>query len=333
MAWNQGTSNKTRWAIISVVCVIALCISAFSAFTRNIEHSGGDDDLDTHKPFVSWSTNAVVQTLSPGESNAVVVSFTASQNLNNVSLAVSPTLRSLVQVDPVSVPVVAKGQPVSVTLHLQPPATSSPAILRGKLHLWLPDDSSDGVDHNNRDGFSKNGDPKIRSLPIVLNIVWATYSNAPAGVQLSYPDFGLPSRVDVSSIDTDTTLLDVQFQSTSDTNFVSGFGVSLFKNVDHLNLLDWFHKFIDPKGTLVTAGTFTTTTLANGLSALIRSGPVSRDYVDEFGPVMPIYVISQSGNTIYSITQSQTSDLNTYGLTPDQIEEMLREVITSVQAP
>jgi hypothetical protein len=279
---------------------------------------GASNNSSSTSGKVSWTPTSLNTTVSAGDSKKFSVSFLVSENLSNLVLRVVPELQPYVQVVPSHFIDVNAGESVAAEVIVAIPATILPQSVSGVIQLR-----------------STSGNVRTipQPLPMTLNITWATYSNTQAGVQMSYPDFGLASKVDAIPVGADGTLLDVKFKSGNDTNFVSGFGLSLFNNQDQLTLSDWFHKYIDPKGTLVTSGAFTSTRLANGMDALVLSGQIPTDYLDEFGPVMPIYTISQSRNTVCSIVQSQASELDKYGLTPDQIREMLLEIITSLKIP
>jgi hypothetical protein len=296
------------------------------------ELRGGKPD----KPRIVWTPPSLDATLSAGGSNTFNVSFVASENLNDVKFRVAPPLQPFVQVSPSAFASVAAGQSMIVAVTVAAPATTSPRTIKGTLQLRAADrkDEHDGKDEKGgKDRKDEKEHDIAKPLPVTLNIVWAIYSNAQTGVQLVYPDFGLASKVDVTPTQSGGTRLNVQFQSPTNTNFVSGFNIFLLPNTNHLTLSEWFQQDIDPKNLLVTSGAFLQTQLGNGINAMVLTGVLPTAYVDEFGPVMSIYGISPSGNTIISIASSQANELDLYGLSPDQIDQMLREILTNLKVP
>ena len=52
------------------------------------------------EPVIAWTPSSVSQAILAGESITVAVSFTASENLNNVDVRVVPALEPYVQTNP-----------------------------------------------------------------------------------------------------------------------------------------------------------------------------------------------------------------------------------------
>jgi hypothetical protein len=267
-------------------------------------------------PTISWQPAEVTATISAGSSNTIPVTFTASANLTGVSIRVLPALEPFVKVEPASFSAITKGQALGLNLIVRPAASVLPGTVEGTIQVR---------------SSSEPGKNIARPLPVSLTVTWATFSNATAGVQFSYPDFGLASKVETSATDSGGTELDIQFQSPNDTNFVTGFNIFLRPNSNHVSLSDWFAQSIDTYGVLVPSGAFVQKQFGNGILALVLSGPIPQTYND--GPVMTGYAISPSGDTIIVIGQSQDNDFWLHGLTSQQVTQMLEQVLASLQVP
>lgn len=330
----QKLPKKTL--IIIGVWVAFVAFAALSGFSNG----RGDDRRNDHgrkppvhrpvKPVISWSPEKVRVNLSPGATTNIAVHISAAKPLRDVCLAVSPNLKHLVTLTPTNIPVLPKDQPIVINLTVKPAVTVPAGFIEGMIFAKERTDDSGKCDRSEDSEFFKKGSV---ALPVTIQIALTTYTNAELGVNLSYPDLGLSSVVDVVSTNAEETILDIKFKSVADTNYVSGFGISLFKNPNHLSLPVWFQTYIDPKAQLTLGGAFTNAVLANGNDALILSGQIPAIYLDEFGPVASIYVASETGNTIYSMVPSQVNEFDLLGLSPVQINQMLRQVATGLQAP
>jgi hypothetical protein len=264
------------------------------------------------QPNVTWSVPNIQANVSAGGSKTFTLSFVASKSFDHASIIVSAALQPFLQVSPPELNSTSAGQSVRVDVTVSVPASSLPQTITGNIQLRAAD-----------------GNDIPSPLPVTLNMIWATYSNPQAGVQMSYPDFGVASKVEASTTSSGLTFLDATFQSPGDTTFVSGFGIYLHHNTAHLSLADWFRKNMDPDGTLLSSGAFKQVTLINGMSAFLLSGPLP----DNFGPTMSAYSISPSGNTIVSIGQSEDNQLGTLGLNKDQLNQVMLEVLSNLQTP
>lgn len=86
-------------------------------------------------PSVTWAPSSVTQTIPAGGSTTIPVSFTASEDLSNVVIRVVPEIESFVQVNPVSLGSIAKGQTVNLGIIVSAPADSPPGTLHGTIQL------------------------------------------------------------------------------------------------------------------------------------------------------------------------------------------------------
>jgi hypothetical protein len=275
--------------------------------------SGGAPKTDT-PPKISWAPSSLDATVSAGASKTFTLSFVPSGDASNVILRVVPELQPFVQVTPAVFQSLPSGKAVPVTVTVAIPATTTPQTIKGTIQLRRADGNNGNI---------------AAPLPVTLKTVWTPFSDAQTGVQMSYPDFGATSQVEIIHSD-DVTRFLVSFQTGGgNSNVVSEFNLFLSSNTNHLSLPDWFHQNIDPDGTLISSGAFADTTLSNGAHAFVRSGPLPED----FGPVNSIYGISESGNTIVSLTPSQDNNLSQYGLTRNQVYQMLLEILTTLKTP
>jgi len=330
MFWGHNSGRKRAW-VIGVVCFVLLGAAGLSVAGIPLR----TDDDDRWKPQISWNPKSVVQSASAGSSTNVTVSLTALHDLKNVCLRVSRKLDGMVQVNPTNFPSLTKGQTVQIAVNLDPLPTFPPSTVDGLIlvrardaledhePLWQREDWRDCPFYGD---YVDNISPPLQ---VRATVTWAAFSDTNTGVQLSYPDFGLASKVDVIPASAGGTRLEVSFRAASSSNFASGFDVILFQNTNHLSLSDWFHQNVDPDGSLISGGAFTETTLSSGLDALVVSGPVPEDV----GPVMAIYSISASGSTAICMTPSQDNQFDLYGLSPEQVNQMLREVLTNLKVP
>lgn len=308
----------------AVLCLAAIGAVAFSVYGRGVRDRVDDD----RRAVVSWSPAAITETLSAGTSSNVTVNLTASHDLKNVCLRMTRELAGIFQVSPTNFSVLTKNQTVTVTVSLSVPATFAPSTLNGAIQVRMR--SGDGRD--GKDCIDDRDHGVIaRPLPVRVNVVWATFTDTNTGVQISYPDFGLPSQVRTFFPNTNAERLEVQFQTASDTNFVTGFSLVLITNQTHATLPDWFRQNVDPDGTLVTNGTFVVQQLASGTPVFVLSGPVPADY--EGGPLADIYSISTSADTIVIGARSQTGRLDELGLTSDEEVGLLKQVLSTLQLP
>ena len=314
---------------VALACLGFLGIAAVSVFGNPFFRK----PFDRPKPVISWTPHMVIQSIPAGTSTNVTVSLSSSEKLTNVCLHATSSLRDILDISPTNIPVLAKGQSVSITLTVHPSAAFPPKVFEGAIHVRAEEITPVRCD---KDDVGRDDDTRRvvgLPLPVVVKVVWVKYTNAETGIQISYPDFGLGSQVEVSSLDDGGSFLDVQLKSVAGTNFVSAFGVSLFPNPGQLSLPDWFHLNIDTAGNLIASGAFLPLKLANGTDALVLSGPVPEDEADTLGPVMAIFARSRSGNTIIGVDQSQVNEFKTYGLTRDEVRQLLLQVAGNLQVP
>jgi hypothetical protein len=87
------------------------------------------------KPSINWTPESLTQTILAGESQTVPVSFTASEQLNNVVVRVVPELGHYVSTNPTSFASLAKGQTVTLDVIVAAPADALPKVVDGVIQL------------------------------------------------------------------------------------------------------------------------------------------------------------------------------------------------------
>ena len=124
------------------------------------------------KPAVTWTPSFVTETVLAGDTITVPVSFTASRNLNNVVVHVVPELQPVVQVVPVAIGSVAKGETVNLNIMISTAPTTPPTTLDGTIRL-----------------INENGAQKsyAEPLPLTVNIEWQLFEEPEERYSLLYP--------------------------------------------------------------------------------------------------------------------------------------------------
>lgn len=123
------------------------------------------------KPPVAWAPESVSEILLPGESDAVAVFWTASQEVSDARVEVVPELEAFVQVSPVDLGDVNEGDEVTLTLQLSVPVEAVPGLIEGTIQVK-----------------SANTPKRVfaRPLPVTIEI-WQTVTEATSGVTLAFP--------------------------------------------------------------------------------------------------------------------------------------------------
>ena len=128
-------------------------------------------------PMLSWSLPQLAQTMFPGTSSTVVVSFRSDQNLTDAVVDITPSLNGIVAANPTSFAAITAGQSNQITLTLTAPPEFTKRSFGGTIHL--------------RNG---SGPPKTYDQPLAVNLQtdWNTASpdslftiNIPLGWNIS----------------------------------------------------------------------------------------------------------------------------------------------------
>ncbi len=95
------------------------------------------------KAKISWSTNPVTATLTPGIPYVATVTFSSTVTLNNVSFRLTPSLKGTTVVSPTTFTTVTAGVPYSFDIMVTAPMTNPHRVYNGVLtvregHRALP---------------------------------------------------------------------------------------------------------------------------------------------------------------------------------------------------
>jgi len=263
-------------------------------------------------PKITWTPNKISETVSPLESKSVVVSFTTSENINNVDVNVVPELQPYLQIQPSTFSSIKAGSTNNLTLTISASANSPLGTFDGTIQL-----KSTG----------KPAKTYAKPLPVTLSVGQKyVYEN----ISFYYPTFGQSSRIEVEKKGEDT-FIDVKILSSPYNDHISQFGFVFLKNRDLLSLTDWFKKNVDPTGILLSAGTFKLSQLTNGMAVLSYVAPVPPEYPEEYGSVSEFYSLSPDKSLVIILSRSQVNEFDIYGYNEKSIKELLTNILESMQ--
>ena len=103
-----------------------------------LSHDRGDEGrLNRHvlSPQITWTPASIIEERGLGQTKSKTVSFSSSENLENVEIYVSPELRRLVRVHPTRFHRVDQGQNISVSITIAASATASLGKASGSVQL------------------------------------------------------------------------------------------------------------------------------------------------------------------------------------------------------
>jgi hypothetical protein len=112
------------WPISVFVVALALLSSAIPIPT-----------LGTPAPQVKWSETGIEITLAPNGTATRTVTFTSSQNLNNLTLWAVPQIAPFVGIQPEVISFALAGQPQTISLSVAVPAGISEGTFEGTVHV------------------------------------------------------------------------------------------------------------------------------------------------------------------------------------------------------
>jgi len=146
-------------------------------------------------PNIAWTPSSVSQKVNAGVTVTVPVSFTASENINNVVVRVVPELGSIVTTNPSSFTTITKGQTVKLNLIVSGPE-NSPGTFKGTIQLK-----------------SKENPQKTYAKPLPATITVAGAIVGPEGGTVTAPD-GISVTLAPGAIDYEA-LLNIETVPTS----------------------------------------------------------------------------------------------------------------------
>ncbi len=300
--------KKTINFIILVILVTAGVFGAFLFIPS----------LSLATPTITWMPSSIEQTVSPGESRVVLVSFKSLKDLTNITVRVVPEVEQFIQIDPPMFGGITKDQKVDLTITISTPINSPSGTFEGTIHLRSLS--------NPKKTFAK-------PLPLTIRItdMGGLFEDPALGIVFEYPTFGQASLVEKKLTRQNNVMFDIKLLSPSGDAYVSQFGILLVSNENHLSLLDWFQQNVDLSGSLFSTGAFVQLTLASGIQALVLRGTIPDEHLG--GPVSQIYALSSSGDNIIVMTQSQYNDLEFYGYPPNEQVSLLVAILESMVLP
>lgn len=160
-------SKKRFWVVSTSLTGVCLLVAGVLYSTAS-----------TAAPVVAWTPGSITDTISPGQSQSIPISFTASANLNNAVISVVPALQGLVQVTPSMIATVHKGQTIQLTLRVSAPPSAPLAVTQGTIQMRV-------------------GSPTI-AQPLPVQIIVASDA-----VGLLPPDPGAAGMATLAGIDSD----------------------------------------------------------------------------------------------------------------------------------
>ena len=103
-----------------------------------LSHDRGDgsrSNLSLSSPQITWTPASIDEERGLGQTKSKTVSFSSSENLENVEIYVSPGLRQLVRVHPTRFHRVDQGQNILVSITIVAPLTTSLGKANGSIQL------------------------------------------------------------------------------------------------------------------------------------------------------------------------------------------------------
>ena len=133
--------------------------------------------------------------------------------------------------------------------------------------------------------------------------VWASYTDGNTNTTLFAPPLGTSTYFDPTHTDATMSRISVRRKIGNDANTI--LGISIYKTIPGGNIRAWFSANVDWNNVLSDAEAFRLVALDNGLTALILARPVPPSYLTVKGPVASLFLMSQAGDRVVSITPAQ----------------------------
>lgn len=266
-------------------------------------------------PAITWSVPQFSATLFPGTSTTTTITFRSGQPLGSTTVDVTPSLSGLVAVAPTSFSKINANQDYTLTLTLAAPQGFQKRSFGGTIHI--------------RNAATP---PKTYDTPLPVNLQtdWNTLADASSGLTFALPLLGVsPVVQDVGSTSDSAFVIDVQVPNPSDGTVHSLLRILALPNASNLDIQQWFEQNIDDSnGTLLSSGAFQLRHLPNG-PAMVSVGPFPDGY--QGAPVAQAYLLSQTGDLVYTIKQSQDLQLTDFGYPPSAAAGVLTSILGSVR--
>ena len=139
-ALRRAGGRTLRLPLLSALLGVSILAGAVFVSVPGIvlPHDRGDEGrLNRHvlSPQITWTPASIVEERGLGQTKSETISFSASANLVNVEIYVSPELRRLVRVHPTRFRRVDQGQNISVSITIAASATTSLGKASGSVQL------------------------------------------------------------------------------------------------------------------------------------------------------------------------------------------------------
>lgn len=174
-----------------------------------------------------------------------------------------------------------------------------------------------------------NSTPSETQITAVAND-WPIFSDATSGITFPYATFGHPGTISLRH--EDGGLISAYMYSTEGTP-INQYAFWFSANDEHLTLADWFGKYIDIDGVLLSSGAFTQKTLSNGMKVYVHTGVIPAETAEAIGPTSYVYGMSASGNTIIEAAISQVNTLEQLGVSYETADEALLVMLENMSVP
>jgi hypothetical protein len=123
-------------------------------------------------PTITWSVSQLTQTMFPGTTSTVTLSFQSDQNLTGIAVDITPSLRGVVSASPVNIASVTANQPYQLAFTLVAPTAFIKRSFGGTIHVR-----------------NANGPPLTYAEPLTVDLQtnWGILTDSNAGFTLFYP--------------------------------------------------------------------------------------------------------------------------------------------------
>jgi hypothetical protein len=261
-------------------------------------------------PVIMWTPEKVQETISPGASKTITVSFVSSEDMKDVEVRVVPGLQGFVTVEQGTVASLQAGRATQLHIRVFANWHAVAGQHAGTIQL-------------------KRGNRMIsKPLPFVLSVMNEWVSVVDEGISFLYPTFGLLSKIERETDKNGIVKVDIQLLV--DGSYTSQFGVMAGGNRDGRSIDKWFATNIDITGTLLPARSFVPVGLTRGTIAYVSSGPLTDIHLQEGEPVADVYFQPQPGGQIVVIERSPENTLDKLGYSDTSITELLVRIADSV---
>jgi hypothetical protein len=280
----------------------------------------------------------------------VLVALNSPSATENVSSSSPPTIDS-VSVSPQLIPA-ASTTTITVTTQI-----TDQRLIVGSVNLLLLNGSGGqptilGQLQANGDGAYSIQVPIANSSPgtielqvsaafrgllrrVLSNVIsvnaWEAISDHNTHISLLFPP--MSTQISVTSTAATTggpATLDVEAFDNVEQDFIPVLGFAINQNSGDLNLRDWFERYIDIGGVLLSSGAAQQETLGDGATMIIVLGPIPPQYPDSAGPLADAYLMLPSSNEVVVVAQPQDSALADLSVSPQSLFSQLPAILGSV---